>query len=73
MKIPEVFGCMCSQIIKLFAPLNVSPRGSTMVLPLFCMDELKRELKEYINYYNKDRIRLRLNGKSPVQYRTLGL
>ncbi|KAA6439580.1 IS3 family transposase, partial [Dyadobacter flavalbus] len=23
----------------------------------------------YINYYNKDRIRLNLNGMSPVQYR----
>ena len=37
------------------------------------MDEFKRELKEYINYYNKDRIKLRLKGKSPVQYQTLGL
>lgn len=33
--------------------------------------ELKQEIKEYINYYNNDRIRLNLNGKSPVQYRTL--
>ncbi|MBE6188959.1 MAG: hypothetical protein E7140_06710, partial [Rikenellaceae bacterium] len=24
-----------------------------------------------INYYNNDRIKLKLNGKSPVQYRTL--
>ena len=29
------------------------------------------EIKEYINYYNHDRIRLNLKGKSPVQYRTL--
>lgn len=33
--------------------------------------ELKKEIKEYINYYNHDRIRLNLKGKSPVQYRTL--
>ncbi len=33
--------------------------------------ELKKEIKEYINYYNPDRIRLTLKGKSPVQYRTL--
>ncbi|MBR3452186.1 MAG: IS3 family transposase, partial [Muribaculaceae bacterium] len=26
---------------------------------------------EYIVYYNNKRIKLRLNGKSPVQYRTL--
>ncbi|MBQ7855477.1 MAG: IS3 family transposase, partial [Alistipes sp.] len=30
-----------------------------------------RELRKYINYYNNDRIKLKLNGKSPVQYRTL--
>ena len=30
----------------------------------------KRELKKYIEYYNNDRIKLRLNGMSPVQYRT---
>lgn len=34
-------------------------------------NELKKEIKEYINYYNHDRIRLNLKGKSPVQYRTL--
>ena len=33
--------------------------------------ELKKEIKEYINYYNNERIRLNLKGKSPVQYRTL--
>ncbi|MFJ4114716.1 IS3 family transposase, partial [Pseudomonas sp. NPDC089758] len=25
---------------------------------------------EYIHYYNHDRIKLRLNGLSPVEYRT---
>ncbi|MBR5215357.1 MAG: IS3 family transposase, partial [Bacteroidales bacterium] len=25
----------------------------------------------YIHYYNNDRIKLKLKGKSPVQYRTL--
>lgn len=28
-------------------------------------------LKQYINYYNNERIKNRLNGKSPVQYRAL--
>jgi transposase InsO family protein len=28
-------------------------------------------LAEYIDYYNNKRIKSRLNGKSPVQYRTL--
>ncbi|MBQ7310023.1 MAG: IS3 family transposase, partial [Alistipes sp.] len=35
------------------------------------MDIFKRELLKYINYYNNERIKLKLNGKSPVQYRTL--
>ncbi|MBR2898872.1 MAG: IS3 family transposase, partial [Fibrobacter sp.] len=29
-----------------------------------------RELRKYIEYYNNDRIKLRLKGMSPVQYRT---
>jgi putative transposase len=32
-----------------------------------------RELKAYIQYYNHDRIKLKLNGLSPVQYRTQSL
>ena len=35
------------------------------------MEVFKRELRKYINYYNNVRIKLKLNGKSPVQYRTL--
>lgn len=35
------------------------------------IEELKKEIKEYINYYNNDRIRLNLKGKSPVRYPTL--
>lgn len=31
---------------------------------------LKREIKEYINYYNNDRIKSNLNKMSPVEYRT---
>ena len=30
-------------------------------------------LEEYIRYYNNDRIKARLNEKSPVQYRTLSI
>jgi len=35
------------------------------------IDEFKKELRAYIKYYNNDRIKLRLKGKSPVKYRTL--
>ncbi|QRR02835.1 IS3 family transposase [Dyadobacter sandarakinus] len=34
------------------------------------VQELKTEIKQYIHYYNHDRIRLNLNRMSPVQYRT---
>ena len=33
------------------------------------IDELKKELVGYIDYYNNDRIKLGLGGMSPVQYR----
>lgn len=32
--------------------------------------ELKRAIDEYINYYNNERIRLKLKGLSPVEFRT---
>ena len=35
------------------------------------IDRFKIELRKYIRYYNNDRIKLRLNGKSPAHYRAL--
>jgi putative transposase len=35
------------------------------------VDQFEKALRAYIRYYNHDRIKLKLNGKSPVQYRTL--
>lgn len=34
------------------------------------IDELKKDIREYIDYYNNDRIKLNLNGMSPIKYRT---
>ena len=34
------------------------------------LDELHAGIDEYIQYYNHSRIRLKLNGLSPVEYRT---
>ena len=34
------------------------------------VDELQTGLKQYIHYYNHDRIKMKLKGLSPVQYRT---
>ncbi|WP_454695976.1 IS3 family transposase [Achromobacter aegrifaciens] len=34
------------------------------------IDELQKGIKQYIHYYNHDRIKLKLKGLSPVQYRT---
>lgn len=31
--------------------------------------QLKKEIKDYIHYYNNNRIKLNLNGMSPIQYR----
>lgn len=35
------------------------------------LDELATGLKEYIRYYNHDRIKLKLKGLSPVDYRVI--
>ena len=35
------------------------------------IEQFKKALRKYIRYYNNDRIKLRLKGKSPVQYRAL--
>jgi putative transposase len=37
------------------------------------VDELQNGLADYIHYYNHDRIKLKLKGLSPVQYRTQAL
>jgi putative transposase len=37
------------------------------------VDALEAELTHYIHYYNNDRIKLKLKGLSPVQYRTQAL
>ncbi len=34
------------------------------------VDELQKGIKKYIHYYNHNRIKLKLKGLSPVQYRT---
>ena len=33
-------------------------------------EQLQKGLKDYIYYYNHDRIKLKLKGLSPVHYRT---
>ena len=33
------------------------------------LEELKHEIKQYINYYNNERIKSNLNKMSPIQYR----
>jgi transposase InsO family protein len=34
------------------------------------VNQLKKDIKEYIKYYNNERIKLNLNGLSPIEYRT---
>lgn len=37
------------------------------------VDELEQKMKEYIHYYNHERIKVKLKGLSPVQYRIQSL
>ena len=34
------------------------------------VEHFLKELDEYLHYYNEDRIKEKLNGMTPVQYRT---
>ncbi|MCI3987758.1 IS3 family transposase, partial [Bacillus vallismortis] len=34
------------------------------------IEHLKQDLERYIEYYNQNRIKAKLKGMSPVQYRT---
>ena len=38
--------------------------------PLCSFEEFKKRIEEYIYYYNNKRIKQKLAGMSPVQYRT---
>ncbi|WP_095742943.1 IS3 family transposase [Sediminibacillus massiliensis] len=35
------------------------------------IEQFKKELEEYMDYYNQKRIKTKLKGKSPIEYRTL--
>ncbi|WP_226883482.1 IS3 family transposase [Neisseria yangbaofengii] len=35
--------------------------------------DMGKAVSDYIRYYNKDRVRLKLKGLSPIQYRTQSL
>ncbi|WP_439258049.1 IS3 family transposase, partial [Lonepinella sp. BR2271] len=37
------------------------------------VDEIKIMIDEYVHYYNKERIQLKLKGLSPIQYRRQSL
>jgi putative transposase len=37
------------------------------------IDEFRKELENYIDYYNNKRIKSKLKGMSPVEYRTQSL
>ncbi len=37
---------------------------------LVSYEELKKQIVEYIDYYNNKRIKVKLAGLSPIQYRT---
>lgn len=37
------------------------------------IDQLEKEIHEYIDYYNHDRIKLKLKGLSPIEYRNQSL
>ena len=65
------FGIMKSEL--LYAEKFESPEAFIKALNEYSVKAFIDELKRYIDYYNNKRIKSRLNGKSPVQYRTLSI
>ncbi|MFC2348827.1 MAG: IS3 family transposase, partial [Bacteroides sp.] len=57
----EGFQSLCALVI------NVNHTAANRYSP----EEFVKALEEYIVYYNNKRIKSRLKGKSPVQFRTL--
>ena len=53
--IESFFGTLKAEYFRLAAPNSI--------------DALEAGVHDYFNYYNHERIKLRLNGLSPVQYR----
>ena len=59
----------------LYRAHSVQSERNSLVVPVVnvlfqTVDEFVHCLKEYIHYWNNERISLTLNGMSPVQYRT---
>ena len=53
-------------------PRSTEEFGSLNIIKYGIRNHKKyKEVVKYIHYYNNDRIKLRLNGKSPVKYRAL--
>ena len=48
---------------------RTSPSDPLYAKKYTSMDSFITDLKEYMEYYNNERIKLRLNGMSPVLYR----
>ncbi len=53
--IESFFGTLEAEYFRLAAPSS--------------LDVLEAGVHDYVNYYNRERIKLRLNGLSPVEYR----
>lgn len=60
--------CLDNAVMKNFFSLL---KSELLYLKKFeSMEHFKRELENYINYYNHKRMKAKLKGMSPVQYRT---
>ena len=51
---------------KLYLDLSISKK---VIIKISVIQDIKKELIEYIDYYNNKRIKGKLKGMSPVNYR----
>lgn len=62
--------CLDNSVMENFFGIIKSEMFYERELAFKTLDELRKEIVEYIDYYNNKRIKSNLKGLSPVQYRT---
>ena len=72
-----VYGGKFHQSVLKFASVNLTDNKNVFLIctyggrPVFkSIEHLEQAIVDYINYYNNKRIKIKLKGLSPVQYRT---
>ena len=64
----KFFTNQCRELLDKFFIVAVG--DGNMSTSITCLEQLEQAIVDYIDYYNNKRIKVKLKGLSPVQYRT---